>query len=100
MTRVDEDLLGKLVGDGLLQRAGATQRTTRRWQAAMMRAALTRIAFGDDEDPRVAIVTALLELYGDEVEEDLLAGLAQQMLTVEARELGWTKVLVRNDRDG
>ena len=75
--------------DGLAARVDGVLRTTRKWQGAMARAALDLYEGGDPgEDLRVPIASALLELYGDRVEDEELAGLVEAMLPIELRALG------------
>jgi len=81
--------VNRLERDGLAAREGDVLRTTRKWQRAMARAALHLYEAGDPgEDLRVPIVSALLELYGDRVEDEELAGLVEAMLPIELRALG------------
>jgi hypothetical protein len=84
-----EQARAMLERDGLLRREGASLRTTRRWQAAMSRAAfrLLRAESDDGADLRVPITVALLELYGDELTDRELARVVEAILPIEAREL-------------
>jgi hypothetical protein len=66
----------------LIARTGDSHRTTRRWQAAMSRAAL-RLAARDDDDLRVPIALALLDFYG-EAPDDVLAALVDVLVPIEA----------------
>lgn len=82
-------LLHRIEQDGLAVREGGVFRTTRKWQRAMARAALHLYEGGDPgEDLRVPIASALLELYGDRVEDEELAALVEAMLPIELRALG------------
>jgi len=72
--------------DGLLRREGASLRTTKRWQAAMMRAAL-RLYGAAREDLRAPIAAALFDFYGDEIDDESLADAVCAMLPIEAAEL-------------
>lgn len=81
--------LRRVEESGLAVRVGGVLRTTRRWQGAMARAAL-RLYEGRDpgDDLRVPIASALLELYGDQAEDEELAALVEAMLPIELRALG------------
>jgi hypothetical protein len=82
------DALATLERDGLVARVGAELRTTKRWQAAMMRAAFRLLGSDDDgNDLRVPVASALVELYGDELSTDELARYVEAMLPIEEREL-------------
>ena len=84
-----DQLIEQLITDGLLRQEAATLRTTRRWQGAMARAALRLLRSGEDGgDLRVPIASALLEIYGDELDEDVLVHAIAVILPVELRELG------------
>lgn len=64
-------------------------RPTRRWRAAMARAALQLYAQGDPgHDLRVAIVTALVDVLGKAIPDDELVDLVETMLPLQARDLG------------
>jgi hypothetical protein len=81
--------LRRIEEDGLAARVDGVFRTTRKWQRAMARAALHLYENGDPgEDLRVPIASALLELYGDRVDDEELAGLVEGMLPIELRALG------------
>lgn len=70
-------------------------RTTRRWQAAMMRAVAKLMADGkgqdggedDGSDLRVPIAWALVEVLGADVPDSELVDLVEAMLSIEQREL-------------
>jgi hypothetical protein len=82
------DVLSRLEADGLLERRNGAHRTTRRWQAAMARAALRVLrAQGDGDDLRVPIIEALVELYGPDVSDEGLTTFVEAMLPIELREL-------------
>ncbi len=82
-----EPLVVRLEADGLLRREGARLRTDRRWQGAMARAAFhLRAVTGDGVDLRAPIVHALLELY-PEASDDELVELVRVMLPIERDEL-------------
>jgi hypothetical protein len=82
------DLLGRLLDEGLLTRAGGEARTTRRWQAAMARAALRLQREGAPwQDLRLPIACALVELLGECSDEELV-GCVELLLPIEQRELG------------
>jgi hypothetical protein len=84
------DPVDRLIADGLLTRneQGAL-RTTRRWQAALARAALQLLYLGTDEDDgadlRVPVAYALVDIYGREMPDEQLAQLVTVMVKVEAR---------------
>ncbi len=73
----------------LLRLRNGSVRPTRRWQAAMARAALHLYAKGDPgEDLRVAIVTALVDVLGKSVPDDELVDMVETMLPLQAQDLG------------
>lgn len=79
--------LEALVRDGLVRVEAGQARTTRRWQAAMTRAALRLSRQGEDlEDLRLPMVAAMLELCPGAPDE-VLARRVEAMLPVEAREV-------------
>jgi hypothetical protein len=80
----DGDVLAALEADGLVAREGAAVRPTRRWQAAMARAA-RRLAREDApwRDLRLPIAVALVELRGDLADEEI-ARRVEALLPVEA----------------
>jgi hypothetical protein len=80
----------RLEADGLAAKLErGLPRTTRRWQAAMARAAMHLYEAGDaGSDLRVPIAAALLEIYGKTLGDDELADLVEAMLPIEARSLG------------
>lgn len=81
-------LLGRLVADGLLRREADVYRTTRRWQAAMARAAVRLYGQGNSgRDLRVPIAFALVQLYGADAPDDALAGYVEAMLPIEEGEI-------------
>jgi len=89
-TRATERLewLQRLESDGLLRQERSCHRTTRRWQAAMARAALQLITSGDDSnDLRVPIVLALIELYGERLSTDEIVQCVEIIAPIEAAEL-------------
>lgn len=74
----------RLLSDGILRRVDDSHRTTRRWQGAMMRAALRLYEAGDDwSDLRVPIVSALVELYGEQTETALLVEMVAVLAPLE-----------------
>jgi len=80
--------LARLQADGLVRIEGSRHRTTRRWQGAMARAALRLLHAGETaDDLRVPIVSALLELYGNDLTDLELARLVEAMAPIEAAEL-------------
>jgi hypothetical protein len=75
--------LERLVADGLVRREEDRPRTTPRWQAAVARAAARLQREGAPwHDLRLPIAAALLELYPD-VADDELVPLVEAMLPVE-----------------
>jgi hypothetical protein len=82
------EVLAQLEADGLICRVGDRYRTTRRWQAAMARAAfhLVRTTEGGD-DLRLPIAYALVEIYGAELADAGMAALVEHMLPIEVAEL-------------
>lgn len=81
--------LRRIEHDGLAARTGGVLRTTRTWQRAMARAALHLYERRDPgDDLRVPIASALLELYGDQADDEELAALVEAMLPIELRALG------------
>jgi hypothetical protein len=82
------EMLARLEADGLIRREAACHRTTRRWQAAMARAALRLLRAGDaPEDLRAPIAAALLELYEDRLDDDGLVSCIEVMLPIERAQL-------------
>ena len=80
------DVLAELEADGLLERGANGVRTTRRWQAAMARAASRLHSSGAPwMDLRLPVVAALVELA--RVDDEKLVRFAAVMLSVEAGEL-------------
>ena len=83
-----DDLLGRFAADDLLRREGDTYRTTRRWQAAMARAAVRLYEQGGDgSDLRVPIALALVDIYGADTPDDTLAGWVEAILPIETAEV-------------
>ena len=82
-------LLGRLEADGLVRfEPDGRPRTTRKWQAAMARAAFHLYGAGDDaSDLRVPIAYAVVEIYGAETADDEVASVVEAMLPIEEREL-------------
>lgn len=82
----DEVAVAELVSAGLLERAAEGPRTTRRWQAAMARAAIRLHEAGAPwMDLRLPVVSALLELV--DADDETLVRYTAVMLSVEAAEL-------------
>jgi hypothetical protein len=68
----EPDALERLAADGLVSIDAAGTRTTRRWQAALARAAVRLQRMGAPwRDLRLPIASALLELYPDATDEEL-----------------------------
>jgi hypothetical protein len=90
-----DDELSRLERDNVVQRQGTHWRTTRRWQGAMSRAALRLMS--DDEDLmdlRAPIAVALLEIYRDITDDELLR-LVHVLAPIEAGEIGARAVAPR-----
>jgi hypothetical protein len=86
----DGDVLRALEADGLVSRDGGTLRATRRWRAAMARAA-RRLAAEDApwKDLRLPMAVALLELRGDLPDAEI-ARRIEALLPIEAAgAAGW-----------
>lgn len=82
------EVLRRLEGDGLLRSEAEVRRTTRRWQAAMARAAFRLYGESDPHsDLRVPIALAFVEIYGDAIDEAEMASLVEAMLPIEHAEL-------------
>lgn len=80
--------LPRLEADGLLRLEEGRYRTTRRFQAAMARAALCLYHAGEGSaDLRLPIAHALVELYGDALGDADVAELVEAMLPIERAEL-------------
>ena len=85
MREADPALVATLERAELVRRDGDALQVTRRWQGAMMRAAARLQAIGDESDDlRVPVVSALLEVLGDGVGDEELAGMAAVMARIEA----------------
>lgn len=82
------ECLGKLELDGLISLETGTPRTTRRFQSAMARAAARLYGLAvEDDDLRFPLALAFMDLYGDALPDDQIAGLVDAMLPIEAAEL-------------
>jgi hypothetical protein len=67
---------------------GGVYRTTTRWQAAMARSALRLYRQGArDDDLRVPVASALVELYGANLLDEEIAQLVETLLPIERVEL-------------
>jgi hypothetical protein len=84
----DGDALAALEADGLVARDASGVRPTRRWRAAMARAA-RRLALEQApwKDLRLPIAVALVELRGDLADEELVRRV-EALLPIEAAGLG------------
>lgn len=83
----DGKALEVLVAGDLLRREAGRTRTTRRWQAAMARAAARlQQEAAPWRDLRLPIATALVESYPS-MSDEALASLVEAMLAVEESEL-------------
>jgi len=77
-----------LIGDGWLRADGGRVRTTRRWQAALARAAaVLQSERAPWSDLRLPIAVALLERYAG-MPDGELADLVEAMLPIEQAEVG------------
>jgi hypothetical protein len=84
----ERELQTRLLTDGLLLSAESGLRSTRRWHAAMSRAALRLVRAGlDGDDLRLPIAAALIEIYGDELDDAAIADAVAIMLPIELAEL-------------
>jgi hypothetical protein len=82
------DAIARLEAGGVLRREGERYRTTRRFQAAMARAAFHLVRTTDDEgDLRFPIAHALVELYGSELSDAEMLQLIEELLPIELAEL-------------
>jgi hypothetical protein len=79
----DEDVLAALEAEGLVARDGEGVRPTRRWQAAMARAARRLALERAPWDLRLPIAVALLELH-HELSDEELARRVEALLPLEA----------------
>lgn len=87
MAGTSAQVLQRLEGDELLRREATCHRTTRRWQAAMARAAYRLLRSGaTDDDLRLPVACAFVEIYGD-LPDDELSRLVEVMTPIEAAEL-------------
>jgi hypothetical protein len=85
----DPETLARLVHDGLVRVEDGAPRTTRRWQAAMARAALIlRDVKAPSEDLRLPIAVALVNLYGDDADEQMVIDCVGELLPIELAEAG------------
>ncbi|MBV8759994.1 MAG: hypothetical protein JO257_22070 [Deltaproteobacteria bacterium] len=85
----DTETLARLVHDGVLRVEDGEPHTTRRWQAAMARAALIlRDAKAPADDLRLPIALALVQLYGEQADEFLVADFVAELLPIELAEAG------------
>lgn len=70
-----ESWLQRLAADGFAEASSGGVRLTRRWHAALARAAFRGLAEGSDlVDIRAPIAAALIEAYGDQDETVLAVG--------------------------
>ena len=85
----DTEVLARLVQDGLVRVDDGAPHTTRRWQAAMARAALVlRDANAPEDDLRLPIAVALVHLYGETADEAMVADFVGELLPIELAEAG------------
>ncbi len=83
----DPALLARLEADGLVLVEGGAARTSRRFQAALARAASRLQAAGAPFDLRLPIAAALLELDGA-LDDEEIARRVEALLPIEAAALG------------
>jgi len=83
-----EAAVAALVAAGLVVVKDGRLRTTRRWQGAMARAAQQLFDAEAPFDPRLPIVCALLDVFGDTHPEQELVAEVRVLLQIEANELG------------
>jgi hypothetical protein len=85
-----EEALARLAADGWIETsAGASWKTSRRWQQAMARTAARLYKEDPGDDLRVPIAHAMVECYADAIDDDeLLVALVEAMLPLEAVALG------------
>jgi len=82
------EVAARLEADGLIRREGEGYRTTRRWQAAMARAAFHLVRTSDGGgDLRLPIAYALVDLYGTELANSDMARFIEALLPIELAEL-------------
>lgn len=83
----DPGVMGALVAAGVLRAGGGRLQSTRRWQAALARAAQRLLAAGaPDRDLRLPIAAALVELFPGCTDAEL-ADRVEAMLPVVAGEV-------------
>jgi hypothetical protein len=81
------DLLDRLAAEDLIRFEGERTRTTKRWQAAMARAAFgLQRAGAPFKDLRLPVIAALVDRF-PEATDDEIADLAETMIAVEEQEL-------------
>jgi hypothetical protein len=97
----EPDVLAALEADGLVAREGATVVPTRRWRAAIARAARRlALARAPWKDLRLPIAFALVELRGDLPDEEI-ARRVEVLLPLESRWLGTSAPdAVAQEREG
>lgn len=79
------EALDALARSGLVALSDSGWHTTRRWQAAMMRAASKLVGSAPgDEDLRVPVAMALVELLGEDIADEDLAVYIGAVLQLEA----------------
>jgi hypothetical protein len=83
-----EAAVASLVAAELLVIKDGRLRTTRRWQGAMARAARQLFDAEAPFDPRMPIVCALLDIFGDTHPEQELIAEVRVLLQIEGEELG------------
>jgi hypothetical protein len=84
--REEHGWLTRFEADGLLRRDAGRLRTTKRWQGAMARAAL-RLAGSATDDLRAPIASALIEIYGESLDDDSVVEAIRAISPIEAGEL-------------
>jgi len=80
--------MNRLLSEGLISTESGKARTTRRFQGAMARAAARLYGLDQgEEDLRVPLSLALLDVCGDKLSDQELAALVEVMLPIEVAEL-------------
>jgi|GEM_PF-6969742 len=94
------EAFSELARSGLVELSADGAIATRRWRAALSRAALAMIQqHGDTDDPRFPIALALYRIYGDRESDGKLADKVEVMLSLQERENDWLRVLARGGVD-
>jgi hypothetical protein len=82
-----EQALQRLHHAGLVERHGSAWRTTPTWERALMRAETRLLEYAEaNDDPRLPIGYALVDVFGAQVPEAELAAMVEAVLPLELRE--------------